>query len=275
MPRNIAIETVPIGNPGNPADTRYVNSDHPNGVGAVAYPFRMGKTEITNSQYVAMLNAVAVSDPYGLYSTFMSSETQGGIVPQRLAGHLYVRCETLRIKRCVHVCQQACCVRELRRCDAVRELAAGRPTYRSGGTGHDRDGRVHDERRDYGRRAGRRHAQRGWRWCLPNEDEWYKAAYHKNDGVTSNYWNYPTGADIAPNNNPPSADTANSANYFNIGYTTGNSSYPLTDAGAYTLSGSPYGTFDQGGNVQEWNETLFNNSLIRGQRGGSGTTSHP
>ena len=35
--------------------------------------------------------------------------------------------------------------------------------------------------------------------------------------------------------------------------TTGNSSYPNTDVGAYTVSASPYGTFDQGGNVWEWN----------------------
>jgi formylglycine-generating enzyme required for sulfatase activity len=30
----------------------------------------------------------------------------------------------------------------------------------------------------------------------------------------------------------------------------------LTDVGAYTFSAGPYGTFDQGGNVYEWNETF-------------------
>ena len=25
-------------------------------------------------------------------------------------------------------------------------------------------------------------------WVIPSEDEWVKAAYHKNDGVTGNYW---------------------------------------------------------------------------------------
>ena len=70
-----------------------------------------------------------------------------------------------------------------------------------------------------------------------------------------------------PNNNQPSSDTGNSANFLGSNYTTGNSSIPLTDAGAYTLSGSPNGTFDQGGNAWEWNDTLLDGS-VRGIRGG-------
>jgi len=31
-------------------------------------------------------------------------------------------------------------------------------------------------------------------YFLPSENEWYKAAYHKNDGVTANYWDYATGS---------------------------------------------------------------------------------
>ena len=29
-------------------------------------------------------------------------------------------------------------------------------------------------------------------WVIPTENEWYKAAYHKNDGVTGNYFLSPT-----------------------------------------------------------------------------------
>lgn len=32
-------------------------------------------------------------------------------------------------------------------------------------------------------------------WVIPTEDEWYKAAYHKNDGATGSYWNHPTQTD--------------------------------------------------------------------------------
>jgi formylglycine-generating enzyme len=52
-------------------------------------------------------------------------------------------------------------------------------------------------------------------------------------------------------------------------FSPGNVDYPMTDAGAYALSDSPYGTFDQGGNVSEWNETLFLRSLTHRIRGGT------
>jgi formylglycine-generating enzyme len=82
---------------------------------------------------------------------------------------------------------------------------------------------------------------------------------------------YPTGSNTAPINTLP--DPGNHANSYDV-VGTGNHSYTIgspyyrTNVGDFVNSASPYGTFDQGGNVSEWNETvLFGSS--RGLRGGS------
>src|SRR5262249_45501879 len=114
----------------------------------------------------------------------------------------------------------------------------------------------------------------GARFFIPTENEWYKAAYHKNDGVTGNYWNYPTASDGLAGNTLP--DIGNQANFYgsfgenilgNGGYTI-DSPFYRPNVGEFANSASPYGTFDQGGNVWEWNETQVSGST-RGLRGGS------
>jgi formylglycine-generating enzyme required for sulfatase activity len=111
------------------------------------------------------------------------------------------------------------------------------------------------------------------RWFIPSESEWYKAAYY--DPVAGDYWNYATGTNTVPTSAPPGS-TPNSANFYDgsTGFAvTGSPGLPdaqqnyLTDVGAYTASISPYGTFDQSGNIFQWNEASY--SLRRGLRGGS------
>lgn len=76
--QGVMISTVAIGNPVNAPDTRYAFGGP--GYGSVGYSFRIGKLEISNSQYVDFLNAVAASDPYGLYNPEMGTDSWGGIV---------------------------------------------------------------------------------------------------------------------------------------------------------------------------------------------------
>jgi formylglycine-generating enzyme required for sulfatase activity len=58
----------------------------------------------------------------------------------------------------------------------------------------------------------------------------------------------------------------NNANYYTYDYLIG-SPYYRTEVGEFQNSGSPYGTFDQGGNIYEWNEALTGYTT-RGMRGG-------
>jgi len=90
-------------------------------------------------------------------------------------------------------------------------------------------------------------------YWLPSEDEWYKAAYFDpligNPDESNNYWEYPTRSNII---------NTSDANYHASG---------LIDVGSYDKA-SYYGTYDQAGNVWEWNETWINISeTYRGHRG--------
>ncbi len=106
---------------------------------------------------------------------------------------------------------------------------------------------------------------------LPTENEWYKTAFY--DPTTGLYWDYPMRTDTFPSSDPPPG-IAISGNFWSGTYAlTGSASYNdsfnyLTDAGAYTSAATDYGTFDQGGNVEEWNETVSGVPLERGVRGG-------
>lgn len=75
-----SLEWVTVGDPGNANDT------HGDGYGGVQYVYNIGKYEVTNAQYCEFLNAVAASDPYGLYDTNMSIG-YGGIWISGSPGH--------------------------------------------------------------------------------------------------------------------------------------------------------------------------------------------
>jgi hypothetical protein len=100
---------------------------------------------------------------------------------------------------------------------------------------------------------------------LPNENEWYKAAYY--NPATRSYFQYPTSNNAAPIAEAPPGGS-NSANYNGVvgNLTNGN----LTDVGAYSGTTSPCGAFDMAGDVFQWNDTPPNGPVgFREFNGGS------
>jgi len=103
-------------------------------------------------------------------------------------------------------------------------------------------------------------------YFLPSENEWYKAAHHKNDGVTANYWDYATGSNTIPMavaSGTGAGSVVYAQNFFGAGPA------DITQAGGL----SAYGTMGQNGNALEWTEsasTAPNDSSSEGRaiRGG-------
>jgi formylglycine-generating enzyme len=255
---DIVIETVPVGDVGNALDTVDGDTLTP-GVqqfGRVDYPYNIGKYEVTAGQYMAFLNAVATTGNYDLYNTNMAKTTNGsGIMRSGSIGGFAYSVDTAFVNRPVNY------VSFWDACRFANWLNNGQ-----GGP----------ETTDYGAytltsagiSANTITRDAGATWAVTSEDEWYKAAYYRGGSTDAGYWLYPT-----CNNTAPGQDMADVSGN-NANYHVGSSTYPIdgthysTVAGEFRNSESPYNTFDQGGNISEWNETIRYDSF-RGLRGGS------
>ncbi len=253
----VTIDLVPVGNPGNAPDTRYNGIS----VGSVAYSYQIGKYEVTAGQYTEFLNAVAKADPNGLYNTVMGDT--GGL---SLGTNIQRTGFSPNFSYTVPADWANRPVNDVSFWDAARFanwLHNGQPTGAQG-PGTTEDGAYHDVGNQtlFGRNASAT-------FFIPTEDEWYKAAYHdQTAGLAATYFDYPTGTNAEPGRDMNETTNAgNNANYFLSDYLIG-SPYYRTPVGEFELSDSPYGTFDQGGNVWEWNETKVI-SPSRGMRGGT------
>ena len=241
------LQFVTVGNVGNAADST--------GFGGVGYAYQIGTYDVTAAQYTAFLNAVAsTSDPYGLYN---SSMAPGG----------YYGCGITRSGSPGNYTYTAAngnfAVNYANWGDAARFcnwLQNGQPTAPEG-TGTTETGAytLNSATSDTALAAVIRNPNAIY--CLPTVNEWYKAAYYDprlNSGA-GGYWAYPTGSNttpvaVAPATLGSSVTTANSANYGFVAST------GLTNVGTYVNSASPYGTFDQGGEVFQWTDTPFTES---------------
>jgi sulfatase modifying factor 1 len=270
---DIAYQFVIVGDPGNPNDTADGDDSTPGvqNFGSVGYSYQIGKYEVTIAQYTEFLNAVADTDPNGLYHTSLGTNmTVAGIARSGTPGFYsysvigdgnrpvtYVGFQgAMRFANWVHNGQPIGAQNASTTEDGAYTLTPLGLALRKAGA-------------------------RVW---IPSENEWYKAAYYDPTIPGSNkYWLYPTRSDTTPNSRNGSTTDTNSGNFFredsiangfNGGYAVTNSTAVnvsqnyLTPVGAFTQASSYYGTFDQGGNVSEYNEAIIS-GYYRGLRGGS------
>ena len=261
--RPVTIDWVTVGDPGNDPDPATGSL-----YGAVNYEYKIGKYDVTIGQYTEFLNAVATSDPYSLYNTGMASDlSMAGISRSGESGSY------------TYSVMSNGGYSGNRPITFVTWFTAARfANWMQNGQGNGST-----ETGAYtlnGAMSGNAvTVNPGAQFYIPTENEWYKAAYYSptlNSGA-GGYYAYATQSDSAPGNVVGGGE--NQANYYTgAGYSVTQSSshsfeqHYTSDVGAFTNSPSYYGTFDQSGNVYQWNDLDGTVGSSRGARGGSWDT---
>ena len=253
----VNIETVTVGDAGNAADAT--------GFGAVNYEFNIGKYEVTIGQYTTFLNSVAsvTSDSYivGLWNVNITSNLNIAGISRSGSGTLASPYSYSVIGSGNRPITYVSWFDAARFANWMNNGATNGASTKTGAYTLN------------GATSGVGFAKNaGATWWIPNDDEWYKAAYYKGGETNAGYWLYPTQSDTAPGNTI--GGDANQANFYAGDFAvTGSPSQSstqnyLTDGGVFSSSAGAYGTFDQAGNVWEWNDDAVLGSS-RGVRGGS------
>jgi len=256
----ITYEMVPVGNPGNASDPA-TGSQY----GAVGYTYQIGKYDVTIRQYTDFLNAVAKTDTYNLYKLEMGTDPN-------IRGISRVG-ESGTYTYSVFGSSGNNPITWVSWFDAARFanwMTNGQ------GSGSTETGAYTLNGATTGDAVA---ANPGAAFRLPTVSEWYKAAYFSPNygGVgVPGYYMYATQSDSIPGNVVGgSPNQVNSYYYGSTGYSvTQSTDYDpnqnyLTDVGAFTASASYYGTFDQSGNVYQYNDLNGMGGPIVGRRGGA------
>ena len=256
IPMPMTMNMVTVGDPGNAADTT--------GYGAVAYSYKIGKYVVTGSQYTAFLNAVGSTDTYGLYNASMgTTPNNNGIAKISRSGssgsYTYAVLNGTGNRPITYVSWFD--IARFANWMSNRQPSGGQfSTTTENGAYTLVNGPISGNA--VAANATNPNTGLAPTYRIPLENEWYKAAYYSpNYGGTGvgGYYLYATQSDTAPGTTIGSS--ANQANYNSAIGT-------VTDVGSFSGSASFYGTFDQNGNVPQWNNTNGAADASRNYRGG-------
>lgn len=238
---------VRIGNPCNEGDM--LNSYR----GSVKYCFEISKYELTNAEYARFLSSnCRNSDPFKLYNPHMSTGIIGGILKDTLdtGEFVYYAKEGWEKKPVTYISYYSLC----RYANWLHYGCPNTGVCELGTTEGDNKNGAYDtrffeavingEKRPY-RRLTKRNRQA--KYFIPNDDEWYKAAYYDPSLLSKyKYHLYPTRSSTIP--------MPDDANFMRIDSLTVGPPYFVCDVDYFKESASYYGTLNQGGNVWEWIE---------------------
>jgi len=294
-------ELVTVGSPGNAPDFTTF--------GAVAYPYRIGRHEVTVADYAAFLNAVARTDTYGLWNNGMQAGATGaGITRSGAPGsHVYAPMTAIS-GSAPYSASGTPPFRTISGVDSSRFpiafvswlsaarfanwMANGQPTgAQDATTTEDGAYRLAGATRGGAPALNATNPNTGQppTFRIPTENEWYKAAYYdpQLNGGRGGYHRYATRSDTPPGNAVPGSGTdstqpsSNQANYIygaSYLYSVTQSAaivttqHYLTPVGTFAATTSPWGALDMNGSVWEINTLGGAGSLNVGIRGGAWTS---
>ena len=262
----VTLDMVTVGNANNTNDTT--------GYGGVNYPYQIGKYDVTIGQYTDFLNAVAATDTYSLYYASMATELNVAGIAQSGSSGSYTYSVINNGGNSAN--RPITYVSWFNSARFANWMANGQPTGAQSSTTTENGAyALSGTTTAPAKNVTNPNTSAAPTFFIPNENEWYKAAYFDptlNSGA-GGYYTYATQSNAAPGNVIGSG--MNQANYapggvYSVTQSSSISSSQnyLTDVGAFSASGSFYGTFDQSGNVYRWNDLDGTPGSSRGLRGG-------